>query len=303
MSSLLSILLAFVGVMLVMALAAQSLQELVKASFAFKSQTTMRALRGLIVEATRAHNGIDGTGEDILRAVVERLRSLGQAGLRSTALRLDSLNAEQLRQLIAAVRPDHVVGLKTLDAPVAVAQLDRIAKQAHEWFALGMSPVHDRYRRRMRALSLLCSAVVVYALNADAFSIWEQARNDPAFRARVEQAVAASDSLAPRIARLELQLRDSSQAALAAGVADSLAALHQEQMKISAKAMGVDGGFFSSKERKYRYKDVTWWIGMLFSTLLVSLGAPFWHDALESLFGLKSRINAEANRAKTGKVP
>jgi hypothetical protein len=55
---------------------------------------------------------------------------------------------------------------------------------------------------------------------------------------------------------------------------------------------------------------------MIASVLLVSLGAPFWHDVLESVFGLKSRLRLArpevaadagepeaADRKRTGRRP
>ena len=54
MASLLEVVIAFVAVMLVLALAAQSLQEVIKIMFAVKSQTAVRALRGLVLEAAKA---------------------------------------------------------------------------------------------------------------------------------------------------------------------------------------------------------------------------------------------------------
>jgi hypothetical protein len=53
MLSLLETLLTFVGVMLVLALAAQSLQELVKSLLALKGQAAPRGLKGLVQEAQK----------------------------------------------------------------------------------------------------------------------------------------------------------------------------------------------------------------------------------------------------------
>ena len=58
-------------------------------------------------------------------------------------------------------------------------------------------------------------------------------------------------------------------------------------------------GFILGAPGGQRWGDIMWWIGIVLSTLLVSLGAPFWHDLLESLFGLKNRIQAQAKAASS----
>src|SRR3954467_7515362 len=59
MLSLLETLITFIGVMLVLALAAQSIQEMVKVIFALKGQAALRGLRGLINEAVQSQGLIN----------------------------------------------------------------------------------------------------------------------------------------------------------------------------------------------------------------------------------------------------
>jgi hypothetical protein len=58
----------------------------------------------------------------------------------------------------------------------------------------------------------------------------------------------------------------------------------------------ADTAFLAGITGPRRLKDPAWWIGIVLSTLLVGLGAPFWHDALETLFGVKNRVQAQANK-------
>ncbi|HZN96647.1 MAG TPA: hypothetical protein VFB61_02865, partial [Gemmatimonadales bacterium] len=174
MLSLLETLLTFVGVMLVLALAAQSLQELAKAMLALKGQATLRGLKGLVHEAVRS-TGLNQSGDDLLKSVMRRLQGLGQNGVRPTAVRLDTLTASQLSDLILHVDPREVPDLRTANPDTGRAVLEQVAERASAWFPLAMEPVADRYRRRMRGVSLVSAAAVVLALNADALKIFRQA--------------------------------------------------------------------------------------------------------------------------------
>ena len=47
----------------------------------------------------------------------------------------------------------------------------------------------------------------------------------------------------------------------------------------------ITGGWWNRRGSDFRTL-----LGWLIMTLLLSLGAPFWHDALESLFGVKNLL-------------
>jgi len=134
MASLLEVVIAFVAVMLVLALAAQSLQEVIKIMVAVKSQTAVRALRGLVLEAAKASKLLESDGDAIFKTVVERLQGLGQNGVRKTALRLDTLSAEKLASLIETSTP---VAGSSLEPTVGAKSDDRlkdVAKKVIDWF-------------------------------------------------------------------------------------------------------------------------------------------------------------------------
>lgn len=308
MTSVVETLIAFVGIMLVLALVAQSLQELIKVTFVPKSRVAVAALRGLIREAAAANGQMDTDGDDILGAVIARLQALGQKGFGKKGIRLDTLNATLLRDLIGGVSAANVSGLKALSDEAATHRLKTIAKQAGDWYQLAMGPQNDRYRRRMRALALATSAAVVIAANANAFRLFKVVRNDPTLRASL---VAQSDTLRTAEAAtralqdsLQLLVADTPDTAAASPVADSLLrrlasrtaqrdSIANTQLARVTEVLGV--------VQRSDFGHPAWWLGILFSTFLVSLGAPFWHDALESLFAFKSKLRVTAsNLARQG---
>ena len=298
MASLLEVVIAFVAVMLVLALAAQSLQEVIKIMFAIKSQTAVRALQGLVLEAAKASKLLESDGEAIFQTVVQRLQGLGQNGVRKSALRLDMLTAEKLASLVATATPVAKSSLEPTADAKSDDRLKEVAARIVDWFPLAWEPVDDRYRRRMRGYALLTAAAVVIGFNADAFAVLQRAREDPSYRTAVIGAATQLDTLSQRQRRLRdtTQITDTSAAARKAR-ADSLKivtdSLHATLLAIKAGQTG----FILGAPGGQRWGDFMWWIGIVLSTLLVSLGAPFWHDLLESLFGLKNRIQAQAKAA------
>lgn len=296
MLSLLEVVLTFVGVMLILALIAERLQELVKASLALKSGTRLAAIRRLVIESARSKGLMPIDGQQIFEDLIERLRNLGQGGLRKSAVRLDSIDREQLSGLIKLVNSANVSGISGGKDEAAKTKLAEIGQQAEDWFDLAMRPVNDRHGRRMQIWSLAMALLVVGALNADAFAILKQARNDPEFRrvvaeqqARLQVAdseaklvndslAAVPDTVKPDSARMKLLARR-----------DSLVAGRDSLLFAAAQSPTLFAGYPHGWEFSW-----AWLFGILFSAVLVSLGAPFWHDLLESLVGMKNRIRLQA---------
>jgi len=271
MSSLLETLLTFVGTILVFALAAQSIQEMLKTIFAIRGRTMQAAIEGLVRESSVACGQTNADGDAILVQVTARLRALGQGGIRPNRIRLDAITAMQLQELIAKVEPATVPGLPT-DHAKGVAMLAAIGKQAKQWYPLAIAPVDDRYRRRMRVLAFFTSAAVVIPFNLDATRVFTLAETRPDLRAQVVSIAARVDSA----------YRSSPSKAV--GVVATQRDLNQIRGVFSEDLLGC---ITLDKLLQPR-----WWLGIFFSIVLVSMGAPFWDDLLESLFGLKKRALA-----------
>jgi hypothetical protein len=173
----------------------------------------------------------------------------------------------------------------------------------------------------MQLWAVAAAAVVVGALNANVITIVQRALTDPAFRE-----VAADQALRLRTADSVAQaLRDS----VAAAPADTSAAAVAARARLAAQrdtavarldsllrvSLAGSTSLFGGYPKGWRFSG-EWLLGMIASVLLVSLGAPFWHDVLESVFGLKSRLRLArpevaadagepeaADRKRTGRRP
>ena len=298
MASLLEVIITFVGAMFVLALVAQSLQEVVKASLGIKGGTRLTAVERLLMEATRMSGLSPTDGKDIFKQIVDKLRALGQPGLRKTVARLDVLDAKALSDLILEIDHAQITGLKGVTNPPPADRLTKVAAYATKWFDLSVNPVKERYRRRMQISAVVAGAVVVLALNADAFWIVRQSRNDPAFRASVQLA-AESLSTADRVVE---SLNDSlaHDTTAADSVWEPLAARRDSAVarrdSLALAAVTGNSPLFRGYDKTWKF-SFEWVIGILISALLVGLGAPFWHDLLESLAGFKDRVRARAKVA------
>jgi hypothetical protein len=302
MNTLLEIILSVVGTMLVLALAAQAIQEAIKHIFAIKGWTRFTAIKRLVIEATRIARLGTTDGEDIVAQIVERLRNLSQNGVRHSAVRLDVLDAKQLGDLIESVDPARVCALAPAGDDKGRERLKEVAIEARKWFDLALQPVTERYRRRMQLGALASGLVIVLAVNADAFTLVRQARKDPEFRARMVAVAGASWS-----ADSALRVLQDSAVALAADTATApqvgslaprIQSARARRDSLLSTALRSDSLTFLGYPKGFR-PTWPWGFGIVLSTLLVSLGAPFWHDVLETVFGLKNRVRLGTVGGKT----
>jgi len=290
MSSLLQVLLSLVGTALVLALAAQSLQEILKVMFALKGKARIDAIKGLLHESGKASGLSKEQTDKIFEQIVERLRGLAQDGVRKDKVRLDWITPEKLRSLLKSITHD----------PAVASKLDQLADRATDWFDLSMAPVEERYRRRMRGWGVLTSAIVVLGLNADALSILQQARMDPEFRARVDSATTVAQGLRKQAQAVADSFNVAPTDSLKQALGHRSDSLNLAVLNVARSTIG--SGAFLGSPANWRLKDFRWWIGIVASVLLVSLGAPFWHDLLETLFGLKNRMQAQAQQAASAVI-
>ena len=291
MESVLETLVTLVGIMLILALVAQSTQEVIKTAFAIKGRVNLRALRGLVREAAQAGGEQMPTdGDEIFSEVVKRLQALGQKGFGKKGIRLDALGAGQLSDLIAHVNPAKVSGLRALDDETAQQRLLDIGEQACRWHALAMNPTSDRYRRRMRALALVTSAGVVLSVNANIFHLVDVVRADPNLRAQTlarDSVVMASDTTVTRLTDSLAVLTAGTDTALRPVISTVSQQLRTAVATRDSVASAATADLSKILGGNWETSDPLWWLGILLSTMLVSLGAPFWHDVLGAVLRLK----------------
>jgi hypothetical protein len=169
----------------------------------------------------------------------------------------------------------------------AIAPLRSKLKETESWFDTVMQSFSERYARGMKTWAIVISFIVVVLLNANFFNIYQKISTNEALRNSLVQGQARPKELQ--------QTTDS--AAVATGTPPGLQAAVDAYASFGFKPLSLPqvhrwatgkptwNGFFHTVEIL---------LGWILMTLLLSVGAPFWEDTLESLFGLKNIINASS---------
>ena len=196
----------------------------------------------------------------------------------------------------------------------AVAPLRNKIDQVELWFDTVTQSFDERYTRHMRTASIIISIIVVVFLNANFFEVYKSlSRNDiqrnlvadagATLLNDLKQAQAAKANPAPTpntnappapSPKTEEELKKDFDAI------DTLAGTYEGFGFKPLSAAQVSAFFWSwiPQDRtqwwESRKQNASTLVGWAIMVMLLSVGAPFWQDALESLFGIKNLLRQKS---------
>jgi hypothetical protein len=213
----------------------------------------------------------------------------------------------------------------------ATAPLRNKIDQVELWFDTVTQSFDERYTRHMRTVSIAISIVVVIFLNANFFEVYrnlssnEVQRNliidkgpEIIERSRQSQAQAAPTPAPANIQEALQQSREEIESLSSTYEGFGFTPITTQEMQSFVRSLGVwtivlpNGSLWGEAlvegpENVYTWQNQTpsqWWhsrkrdvttlIGWAIMVMLLSVGAPFWQDALESLFGIKNLLRQKS---------
>ncbi|MDE3092065.1 MAG: hypothetical protein KGJ80_22045, partial [Chloroflexota bacterium] len=179
---------------------------------------------------------------------------------------------EHVRAGVASNLPTNTASqavLKIVDR--ANGDMKQARAGAEEWFNASMDRLSGAYKRRMQTLTLIVSVALTAVLGADTLAIADALYQEPALRAAVTGAAQA----APATASVQAAQGNPS---------GSVSSLQQSVDLLKTSSLPIGWGTLPT--------DLSGWfkkvLGLLITTLAVSLGAPFWFNLLKELGSLRS---------------
>jgi molybdopterin converting factor small subunit len=204
----------------------------------------------------------------------------------------------------------------------AFAPLRERLEQAEVWYDTVMQGFEERYARHMRTVAIIISIIVVIVLNANFFSIY-QAMKNPVTAQNVQDIYNQSPALkgtqggttTTPPANTNANTNTNANANVNANAAPTqtppangsttTADIKNQVQETKGlvdtyKSFGITpltrqqvSNFFTGK---YTAHDVSGtFFGWFIMIMLLSAGAPFWQDTLESLFGLKNLLRQKSD--------
>ncbi|HJU55958.1 MAG TPA: hypothetical protein VJ715_15340 [Pyrinomonadaceae bacterium] len=197
-------------------------------------------------------------------------------------------------------------------------QLDHVAN----WYDTVMQSFEERYNRHMKNVAIYISIGVVIFFNANIFRIYRNISTDDLQRSLIvkageklieEPSTATNANAAP-------STNNNAPGGNATGGAPAQTPTTIEELKqdieairgysASSQALGFSPLTWGQINRwlstwSFNNPGSNWWghrlsdlktlLGWALTVLLLSVGAPFWQDTLESLFGVKNLLRQKSN--------
>ncbi|MFQ6071032.1 MAG: hypothetical protein ACE5LC_10995 [Candidatus Aminicenantales bacterium] len=153
-------------------------------------------------------------------------------------------------------------------------KISEFRKSVEDWFDNTMQRTSGWYKRKTQLIILLLSLILTVLFNADTFMMARSLWRDDAVRDTV--AAAAEETVRRELEESELQ---------------PVERIKQIQHELSQLPLPLGWSLVGSDSRGIPRGAVAWLakiLGLLFTVVAVSLGAPFWFDILNKVVNLRS---------------
>jgi len=178
--------------------------------------------------------------------------------------------------LASSIRLEELIGLlQKVAAGSSPSLAPRIVPEVEQWFDSAMDRVRQRFAMQMRIWTIVFSFLFVLVLHFDAIRLYQHLSSDPIARAELAASSQAMLDLAPQITQAPPSGDD------AKADAEKLTMQAKEVQQQLAKA---DFPLSPMPFFDFSHDSVP---GILLAGILLSLGAPFWFNALKSLCSLR----------------
>lgn len=282
---------AMIIVILVLSLIVQSIQSIIKKWLRLKSKTIIRSLDDLFkYVGSKEITGLESSA--LVEEVKKQFSALGRVSLIRKVPMVDSIAKDDLLKILGKLSLDKV-------NPAKVAELQA---QVDTWFETVMQSFEERYTRHMKTVAIVVSIVVVIFLNANFFEIYHNISTNDVLRAslidkrdeiknRLNQppATPEGDEEAAR-AQLKMEIEEL-HGLLDQAPVFGFTPLQKDDV---SNFFGAKGYWATHADERFAYflRLLAGWAIMV---MLLSVGAPFWQDALESLFGIKNLLRKKSD--------
>ena len=278
-SQVLEVALGLVCVYLVLSVLCSGIKEAIAGTFSMRSRTLEEAIRNMLKDSND-----DLAGRFFAHPLINRTARPGDKpsyiSSRNFALVLFELLApvpgsqpRTLQDFRSSIEnlPDSALR-KTLFGFLETAQddLEAVRKRVENWYDDTMQRVSGWYKRKAQLIILAAGILVCAALNADTFMVVKQLWNDQALRNMVVAEATAEASLQNHLS-------------------DPTLRQVQEALE-TAKAPPIGWAFTPGDVRGFPQGGIAWFeklLGILFTVVAVSMGAPFWFDIVNKFINVR----------------
>lgn len=305
----LDIALGLVFVYLLLSLICTAANELIAGLFKLRARNLVQAVNNLLRDAKGPHLGEKFFEHPLTKSLYKRRSRPSYIEPPTFALVLLDLVAPgsvgtknpvaNVKQQLKKKLPADSDVRKTLELLIDDSEnkIDKLQSNLESWFNNSMNRAAGWYKRKTQLIVLILAVIITAALNADSTQIAKALTNDPALR---EALVAQAQQFAQQQAPADRGNTGGQPTTGQPAAAQASPAERIEQNVDQLQQLGVPLGWKRWPQGTAEWANKV--IGLLFTALAVSLGAPFWFDLLQKVVNIRSAGRLSGTPAKTAKA-
>ena len=258
----LGIMIGFASIMLLFSLLVSALVHGAQATLNLRLRN-MKDIIGAFFKHT------DQVDDEIYKLLNEKLQQRTPNQVYSTVLPINLLgNRLELTRVSKQELIDMVYSIADMGHEAKEKLKDKIEKD----FSTLEEVMIQRFKQWMHQISIGMAFVICFVFQLNCFDLLNKLNNDTAYR---QQAIQMRQVHTPN----SLQANNS----------------EQLQGQLSALSFNITPKKWPEYYAKAQVSSLTNWIGIIFSTILISLGAPFWFNRLKDMASLRDKLSKHGN--------
>ena len=273
----------FVVIIFILSIIAQSAQALLKRFLNSKTSIVVNRIKEILDNITPKEAAYIVTLKGEFDAIKKTIKK---------RYRFSEFTADNLRAVADEMGKVGAAGKSSF----GTADIDAIKSKIISKLESESKNLQERYAHYMGHMSVAIALIISVGLNADSLQMMEKIGSDKVVR----QTLAQSDYLTKLSA--EKKADEPAGAASSKEEAERLKKDLADVSDLMKEYQGLNIGVKWNKTWEDFMKTSGWaevffilqkLVGLLITAALVSMGAPFWHDTLESLAGLKNTLRGK----------
>ncbi len=260
----LGIMIGFASIMLLFSLLVSALVHGAQATLNLRLRN-MKDIIGAFFKHT------DQVDDEIYKLLNEKLQQRTPNQVYSTVLPVNLLGN---RLELTRVSKQELIDMVYSIADMGHEAKEKLKAKIEKDFSTLEEVMIQRFKQWMHQISIGMAFVICFAFQLNCFDLLNKLNNDSAYR---QQAIQAG----------QLKTLDSKQ--------PENESSDQIQGQLSALSFNITPDKWPEYYAKAQISSLTNWIGIIFSTILISLGAPFWFNRLKDMASLRDKLSKHAS--------
>jgi hypothetical protein len=293
-SGLLDIIIGLVFIYWLLSLLCSGINETISSIVSMRAKDLEKAIRNLLDDPKGTALANSLYSHSLIRTLSKEGKNPSYIPSRTFALALMDMiapsslsshtkNAEEIREVVRKIQDDRLRQTLLVLAEDAGSEINKLRDNIERWFNDAMERVSGWYKRKVQTIIAILAILVSTALNADTFMITKYLINNEPMRTAVVEAAREAIKKPIPSGQVSPGSEEKMEAAPLSTAETSLQKIEYVQKELQKLPLPL-GWYEVPKE----FEDwVMKLLGILFTAIAVSLGAPFWFDFLDKILKIR----------------